>query len=119
MKYLFFTDKGFTLTPLGNDIENLQILGEADGTNFNEAYINLVNENPWITEEKYGEENIYYKMLIDDNIVSIINVMVNYNWHNEEKHFYEMCDNCNEDSIDHIFKYLKKLQTYFNIKINK
>ena len=45
------------------DIENLQILGEADGTNFNEAYKNLVNEKPWITEEKYGEENIYYKII--------------------------------------------------------
>jgi len=47
-KYIFLTDEGCTYEPDECEVENLQVLGIAEGTNEEGALDNLLRENPWI-----------------------------------------------------------------------
>jgi len=47
-KYIFLTDEGFTQGPDGSEVENLQVLGIAEGADEERALYNLLRENPWI-----------------------------------------------------------------------
>lgn len=52
-EYIFYTTEGFTQAPDGDDIENCQLLGRAFGKDKHDALINLLKENPWITERDF------------------------------------------------------------------
>lgn len=52
-EYIFYTTEGFTQAPDGDDIENCQLLGRAFGKDKHDALINLLKENPWITERGF------------------------------------------------------------------
>jgi hypothetical protein len=55
--YIFLTDQGLTFEPNSEDeereIENLQVIGFADGVNADEAYRNLRYENPYLKETNF------------------------------------------------------------------
>ncbi|MFZ6015161.1 MAG: hypothetical protein ACOYUZ_02275 [Patescibacteria group bacterium] len=53
--FIFLTQEGQTLAPNLKDIDNLQVLGIANGQTYREALDNLLRENEWIKESDYEE----------------------------------------------------------------
>ena len=55
--YIFLTDEGYTFQPETEEepveIENLQVIGFAKGTDANIAYRNLLAENPQLKETSF------------------------------------------------------------------
>ena len=55
--YIFLTDEGYTFEPSSNDepreIENLQVIGFAMGTNADEAYKNLLAETLYLRDTSF------------------------------------------------------------------
>lgn len=54
-QFIFLTFEGFTTTPANKDIENLQVLGNAQGINEKQAFKNLVKENGYLLDTDYNE----------------------------------------------------------------
>ena len=56
-EYIFLTDEGFTFQPNSVDgmkeIENIQVIGFAKGVNSDEAFLNLLSENPYLRETSF------------------------------------------------------------------
>lgn len=52
-RYIALTDEGYTYEPDGKDIENLQVLGIAEGADEEEAIDNLLKESPWIKNTSF------------------------------------------------------------------
>lgn len=61
--YVFYTSEGFSQTPLGEDIENMQILGFAEGVSAEKAMKNLFYDNPWIEKSGYSQNKIICRTL--------------------------------------------------------
>jgi len=53
--FIFLTQEGLTKTPQNVDIENLQVLGIAGGSNEKEAFGNLIKENTYLEHTGYKE----------------------------------------------------------------
>jgi len=53
--FIFLTQEGLTKTPQNVDIENLQVLGIASGSNEKEAFGNLIKENAYLKHTGYKE----------------------------------------------------------------
>ena len=53
--FIFLTQEGLTKTPQNVDIENLQVLGIASGSNEKEAFGNLIKENDYLKHTGYEE----------------------------------------------------------------
>lgn len=55
--YIFLTDEGYTFQPNVEgeaiEMENLQVIGFAEGINADEAYKNLLIENPYLEETNF------------------------------------------------------------------
>lgn len=66
--YIFYTHEGYTEGPNGKEVENCQLLGEAEGETAKEALENLLNENPWIADcgFKVGAGEIVARKLSDE-----------------------------------------------------
>ena len=64
-KYIFYTFEGFTQSPNGDDVENLQILGFESASTKDEALHNLLNNNDWIMETGFKLEEIICKKLAE------------------------------------------------------
>lgn len=56
-EYLIYTSGGFCQDPSGNDIDNCQVLGRAEGEDGTEAIDNLLFKNPWIIDSGYQRED--------------------------------------------------------------
>ena len=61
--YIFVTDQGFTFQPKSEsaepDVENLQVLGIAEGRTPEEALDNLLAEHDWILETTFSRTFCY------------------------------------------------------------
>lgn len=102
--YLFYTLEGNCESPGKKYVENMQILGEARGNIFSEAYDNLLKENQWIIESCFDVKSILAKQILDDELKNNIQKIINYLWNDEKRHFEEdPCDN-------HIFLALENLK---------
>ncbi len=64
-KYIFYTFEGFTQSPNGDDVENLQILGFESAPAKDEALRNLLNNNDWIMKTGFELEKIICKKLAE------------------------------------------------------
>jgi len=53
--FIFLTQEGLTKTPQNVDIENLQVLGIASGSNEKEAFGNLIKENDYLKHTGFKE----------------------------------------------------------------
>jgi hypothetical protein len=57
--YTFLTSEGTTFQPdsesIEPDVENLQVLGFADGPTPDAAFQNLLKENPWLSDTSFTE----------------------------------------------------------------
>lgn len=63
-EFLFYTMEGFAQSPTGEDVENMQILGFANGDNQESAKVNLLSNNKWIIEYGYDVDKILSKQLL-------------------------------------------------------
>lgn len=63
-EYIFFTGEGSTLSPTGEEIENMQILGLAKGYSETSALRRLLEDNPWIENAGYTPSKIYYREVL-------------------------------------------------------
>lgn len=59
--YIFYTSEGITISPNGNVVENLQILGFENGLNINEALCQFFYKNKWIYKTGYSKEKVICK----------------------------------------------------------
>lgn len=64
-KFIFITTEGSTLSPNGNDVENMQVIGLVeDVSNQEEALIKLLIENDWIIDAEFNvAEFICYEII--------------------------------------------------------
>ena len=53
--FIFLTQEGLTKTPENKDIENLQVIGTANGKNEKQAFDNIVKENNFLLDTGYNE----------------------------------------------------------------
>ncbi len=54
-KYIFVTSEGNTISPNGNEVENMQVIGIIeDVVNENEALKKLLLENEWIIDNEFN-----------------------------------------------------------------
>lgn len=63
-EFVFYTEEGYTESPTGKTVENLQILGFAMGANEENARKILLKENPWIIECGFNERCVFSKEII-------------------------------------------------------
>ena len=106
--YIFYTTEGYTETPRLEEIENLQILGEAIGENEEQALERLLQETPWIIEKGYEVGEIISKQILDDTLRANIQTVIDYLWVDEERHYEE--STIDDECEDHIFLVLKALR---------
>jgi len=64
-KYIILTPEGETLSPNGNEVENLQVLGIVEAVkDENEAIVKLLQENEWIIDAEFNvAEFICYEIV--------------------------------------------------------
>ena len=62
-EFVFYTEEGYTESPTGKTVENLQILGFENGKNKDEAFKTLINNNQWIIENGLNKDKIICKQL--------------------------------------------------------
>lgn len=53
--FIFLTQEGFTKTPANADIENLQVLGIAQGKNKEKAFETFVQESEYLLQSDFNE----------------------------------------------------------------
>lgn len=104
-EYLFYTCEGFTFAPNEEtEVENCQLLGRAKGKSRKDAFKNLLAQNPWIEADGFDTNEIMCEQIINSSLRADISKIIEYLWHDEEKHFEE-----NDKPRNHIFKVLKRL----------
>jgi hypothetical protein len=57
-EFIFITSEGDTISPTGKSVENMQVLGTANGETKNKAKENLLKENQWITDYGFNLDEI-------------------------------------------------------------
>lgn len=108
-KFIFYTGQGYTISPNGDELESLQILGIEEGQSENDALNNLFNNNEWILESNFSKEDIKCNAILNSNVLNDIKVVLDYLWKDEETHFEEGRLN-KEDLSNHIFNSLKSIK---------
>ena len=57
-EYIFYSFEGYTESPTGDTVENIQLLGIEKGNNEEEAKENLIKNNKWIEESGFDKYEI-------------------------------------------------------------
>lgn len=105
-EYIFYLVEGYTESPTGELVENMQILGFEKGKDEKEAKENLIKNCKWIEEVGFDKLKIKSRRLLDENLKELIGKLIEYNWIEEKKHYEE---NPTKNHIFLIIKALKKL----------
>lgn len=106
-EYVFYTTEGITLAPNeDDDIDNCQLLGFVEAKNCSEAKDLLLENNPWIVEKGFSMSKIMVKQVLTKEQKEDIQIIVDYNWDDEKKHYLE----CGNYPKKHIFRILKRLK---------
>ena len=63
-EYVFYTFEGYTESPIGKPVENIQILGFEFGENEQSARRRLMRHNPWIIEKGFHKDMTMYRQVI-------------------------------------------------------
>lgn len=71
--FIFFTSDGFTQNKNGNETENCQILGWADGETPQEAFLVLIAENNSIKQSNY--DGIQYQDTKSNKIKTVLSLL--------------------------------------------
>ena len=103
-EFVLYTFEGYTESPTGEMVENIQLLGFEKGVSGKQAKENLISRCKWIEEAGFSKYEIESKQLLDDESKELIKMIIEYNWENEKKHYEEL------PNENHIFLVLKKLR---------
>lgn len=103
--YIFYSDEGYTISPTGDELESLQILGFENSSNFKEGIKQLLKNNPWIEESGFSIEAIKYHLILDNNTVNDLKSVIDYLSDDEKRHFEK-----SEKPENHIFSTLERLK---------
>ena len=61
--YIFVSDEGYTFQPnkdeLGDEVDNLQVIGLSEGETPSEAFKNLVQDNTYLAKTTFNELKCY------------------------------------------------------------
>lgn len=102
--FVFYTYEGYTESPMGKPVENMQLLGFETGKTYKQAKENLMSNCEWIEEIGFNFSKIEAQQLLDDNLKELIKTLIDYNWDSEQKHYEE------SPAENHIFLVLEKLK---------
>jgi hypothetical protein len=105
-KFILYTDEGYTISPSGQELESLQILGFEEAKNIKDGIQLLLENNPWIDKSGFKTESIKSHIILDKNSLSEIKSLIDYLYENEKKHFEE-----SDNPENHIFLKLKRLKS--------
>lgn len=103
-EYVFYTCEGYTESPTGKPVENIQILGFANGDNHNVALNDLIKRNQWIVEKDFDIHKICFEQLLDNNTKQLIKKLLDYNWEEKKTHYEEY------PQYEHILLTIKELK---------
>ena len=103
-RFVFYTCEGYTESPTGEIVENIQVLGFESGKNEKLAREKLISQRKWIEEMGFDKNEIESKQLLDKELKELIKTVVDYNWDSEQTHYEE------SPSSKHIFLTLKKIK---------
>lgn len=103
-KFVFYTFEGYTESPTGETVENIQLLGFEKGESEKQARENLINNRKWIEETGFDKYEIESKQLLDDKLKALIKTVIDYNWESEQRHYEEAPEE------NHIFLVLEQLK---------
>lgn len=104
-KYLIFTTEGLTFAPDSEtEVENCQLLGEADGDSLDDAIDNLYNEEQWIEEYGFDRGECFGEQILTTELKKDISEIVDYLYENEKIHYEK-----NDCPKDHIFNVIVRL----------
>ena len=103
-EYVFYTFEGYTESPTGEMVENIQLLGFENGKNEKHARENLIKDCQWIEESGFDKCRIEAKQLLGNELKRLLKILIDYNWESEKKHYEESPEN------NHIFLILKQLK---------
>jgi hypothetical protein len=53
--FIFLTHEGLTRSPNNQDIENLQVLGFAEGESETDAFVNFIQENSYLVGTDFND----------------------------------------------------------------
>lgn len=62
-QFLFYTEEGFTVSPLNEALDSLQILGFEQGESLEDALCALLLNNPWILENAFNIGRIQHRIV--------------------------------------------------------
>lgn len=65
-RYLCYTPEGYTEGPNGEECDNCQMLGYADGSNSDEAIENFWKDNPWVEVAGFSKDGIVAVKVCDE-----------------------------------------------------
>ena len=63
-EFVFYTEEGYTESPTGETVENLQILRFVKGLDEKDARKKLLQDNSWIIERGFKKSDIFSKEII-------------------------------------------------------
>lgn len=63
-EFIFYTFEGYTISPKGEPLDNIQILGFERAKNEKEARKQLMQENQWIIEQGFCEGEIICRQVL-------------------------------------------------------
>lgn len=107
-EYLFYTPEGDSEPPRQDcTVENCQLLGRIHAKRMAEAKKKLLTENPWIVEAGFDPSEIRCVQILTEEQRSDIKKVLDYLWHDEERHYEE--GGCGPGD-NHIFNTLKRLK---------
>ena len=105
-EYIFYTTEGYTYAPNENyEVENCQVLGMAQGETSFIALNNLLKENKWIEEAGFAPDEFLVKQVLTKEQRRDIQLLVDYLYVDEKKHFEE-----SEDNSNHIFNVIERVK---------
>ncbi len=77
--YIFYTTEGHTIAPKENvDVENCQVLGISSGNNIEEAEKKLLNDNPWIEEAGFSDNEFLARQILTDELRADLKYLLNF-----------------------------------------
>ena len=103
-RYIFYTDEGYTISPRGEEVESLQVLGIEDGDIREEALANLYKNNEWIEQNGFKESHMRCYAILKPEILQDIKDTMSYLNGYAEKH----TDEC-KGIDDYILKKIKRV----------
>lgn len=105
-EYIVYTAEGATYGPNADaDIENCQVLGIIEGKTECDAINRLFEQKDWIHKAGFSAGNAFARPLLTFSVMEDINMVVDYLWKDEHKHFQEQ-----QYPDTHIFRILQRLK---------